>query len=214
MAVKLIATGARMGKTFTFRGRKFVDGAYMVHGEVAQQAGEINYLAQTLQAYPVGSPEIPDAQVNIEPEDNEGENGADGEGSSSEELDELGKSTETNPSSEERQGADGDGDREARVAMIRGVISQLDRSNADHFRQDGYPTVAAVAEIAQDESVDRDLINAAMEIRHLEISDAVKLLTDEQFDESGFPSVEALIELTGDKTVVEKDVRAFQKTTD
>lgn len=50
--------GARRGKTFLFKGRQFVDGRTAVLVDKHSLAPVASYLASTVQAYPVGSPEL------------------------------------------------------------------------------------------------------------------------------------------------------------
>lgn len=65
----LEVVGPHRGKTFTFRGRTFVDGRITISGHPEQLKGACTYLERTVQAFPVGSPELQEAILRIHPEE-------------------------------------------------------------------------------------------------------------------------------------------------
>jgi hypothetical protein len=190
MRVRLVLTGAYAGKTIELNNRTFKNGVLEVAGSGEEVARVANYFARSYQAYPEGSDALKNAQARDAEAAEAAETEEDTEDGNDQVLpgagaDEGAASSNQSGTSEQ---TDGSGDAGGEAAAARGgasekatapeggvaglpddpvsvrvqaALKKLDPSEDGHWTKAGQPRIEVVAEALGDQSLTREVINAA-----------------------------------------------------
>lgn len=163
LAIKMILTGGRAGRTELLHKWRFVNGVHILHGDEKTVMGAVKYLGRVFKAFPEGSEELrahgggalPNSQRPVDSGVPPVQSGApevpadNGSGAAGAAPGASGGVSE------------GSGYKDARLGKIAQAVAALDRANDDHWTADGLPRVDAVSTLAGDATVSRKDVDKA-----------------------------------------------------
>ncbi|SRR6266550_1502679 len=182
MKVTVVLTGPDTGRTCLLHGKDFVNGEMVVSGNPGEVETQLRYIARTCRAYPVGSPDLAEAQerdhsrgIQHSPSSSPGQRDHERLRSSSREsprgVQEV--SADHGPGLDpvvpadgsEGLGAGGSGHADSwlppeQITQIGNAVLALDPENDSHWTEDGLPSVEALAAALVNPSISRQTIEA------------------------------------------------------
>lgn len=182
MKVTVVLTGPDTGRTCLLHGKDFVNGEMVVSGTHSEVETQLRYIARTCRAYPLGSPELADAQErdhsrgiqhSTSPSTGQGDHQRLRSGSreSPRRVQEVsadhgpGFDPVVSADGPEGMGAGGSGYEDSwlppeQITQIGNAVLALDPENDSHWTEDGLPSVEALASALANPSISRQTIEA------------------------------------------------------